>query len=60
MDEGTSSVDTMTLNELKNLLSEFGKNVSFEHDLKKKTGLILEEKPKYFLKQIILKIYQIF
>ena len=50
----------MTLNELKNLLSEFGKNVSFEHDLKKKTGLILEEKPKYFLKQIILKIYQIF
>ena len=26
----------MEIKELKNLLSEFGENVSFEHDLKKK------------------------
>ena len=47
----------MTLNELKNLLSEFGNNVSYEHDLKKKIGLILEVNPKYFIRLIILKIY---
>ena len=40
----------MTLNELKNLLSEFGKNVSFEHDLKKKTGLILVVNQKFFIR----------
>ena len=38
----------MNIQKLKELLSEFGSNVSFEHDLKKKIGLILEEKQKFF------------
>ena len=55
MDERTSSVDTMTLNELKNLLSEFGKNVSFEHDLKKKNWFNIGGKTKVFFKADNLK-----
>ena len=35
LDERTSSVDEMKLNELKNLLGEFGNNVSLRVDLKK-------------------------
>ena len=30
----------MKIDKLKNLLEEFGSNVKFEHDLKKKIGLI--------------------
>ena len=40
----------MEIKELKNLLLEFGENVRFEHDLKKKIGLILEENQKFFTK----------
>jgi hypothetical protein len=36
--------------ELKKLLNEFGENVKFEHDLKKKIGLILGAKQKFFIK----------
>ena len=40
----------MEIEELKKLLDEFGDNVKFNHDLKKKTGLILEEKQKFFIR----------
>ena len=43
----------MKINELKELLDEFGDNVRFEYDLKKKIGLILEENQKFFIKLII-------
>ena len=42
----------MKTTELK-ILNEFGKNVRFEHDLKKRIGLILEEKLKFFTKLTI-------
>ena len=45
----------MTLNELKNLLSEFGKNVSFEHDLKKKKWFNIGGKTKVFFKEDNIK-----
>ena len=45
----------MTLNELKNLLSEFGNNVSFEHDLKKKNWFNIGGKTKVFFKADNLK-----
>ena len=38
----------MKINELKNLLGEFGHNVKYEQDLKKKIGLILVENQKFF------------
>ena len=43
----------MQIEKLKNLLKEFGQNVYFEHDLKKKIGLILVEEQKHFTKLII-------
>jgi hypothetical protein len=43
----------MEINQLKNLLDEFGENVRFNEDLKKKIGLILEEKQKFFSRLII-------
>ena len=43
----------MKINELKNLLDEFGSNVRYEHDLKKKIGLISGVKLKFFIKQMI-------
>ena len=43
----------MKINELKELLDEFGDNVRFEYDLKKKIGLILGENQKFFIKLII-------
>ena len=43
----------MKINQLRTILDEFGDNVKFEYDLKKKIGLILVEKLKYFLKQKI-------
>ena len=45
----------MTLNELKNLLSEFGNNVSFEQDLKKKNWFNIGGKTKVFFKADNLK-----
>ena len=43
----------MNTNQLKELLGEFGKNIDFDHDIKKKIGLILEEKLKFFTKLTI-------
>ena len=43
----------MKINELKNLLNEFGEKVRFEHDLKKKIGSISVENQKFFLRLII-------
>ena len=40
----------MNLKHLKELSEEFGSNVIFDQDLKKKIGLILVEKLKYFIK----------
>ena len=42
----------MRLNELKDLLNEFGENIKFECDLKKKIGLIQEVNQRYFIGQI--------
>ena len=43
----------MEINQLKNLLKDFGENVRYEEDIKKKTGLILVEKQKPFLRFVI-------
>ena len=43
----------MEIKELKILLDEFGDSVNFEHDLKKKIGLILGENQKFFIKLTI-------
>ena len=40
------------MKEFKELLSEFGDNVRFEYDLKKKIGLILVENLKFIIKLI--------
>ena len=53
MDEGTTKINIMELYQLKTLFREFDENVRFEHDLKKKIGLTLVEKQKFFLKQTI-------
>ena len=43
----------MKINELKKFLGEFDDSIKFEYDLKKKIGLILVEKQKYFIKPMI-------
>ena len=43
----------MELKQLKLLLNEFGQNIKFEYDLKKKIGLIMEEKQRFFIKLMI-------
>ena len=43
----------MKIKHLKKILNEFGDNVRYEHDLKKKIGLILVENQKFFIKQKI-------
>ena len=43
----------MEIEKLEKILSEFGDNVKFNYDLKKKIGLILEENQKFTLKLII-------
>ena len=43
----------MKINELKKLIEKFNENIVYNADLKKKIGLILEEKQKFFLKQMI-------
>ena len=40
----------MDIKQLKEMLKEFGNNIKYEHDLKKKIGLILVENQKFFLK----------
>ena len=40
----------MNINQLKVLLKKFELKVTYNEDLKKKTGLILVEKQKFFLK----------
>ena len=47
LDEKTTTNDVMEVNELKNLLSDFNKDLIFECDLKKKIGLILVERQKF-------------
>ena len=55
MDERTSKIDVMEINKLKNLLDEFGDNVRFEHDLKKKNWFNIGGKSKVFYKANNLK-----
>ena len=43
----------MEIKQLRKVLKEFGDNVRYEHDLKKKIGLILVENQKFFIKRII-------
>ena len=43
----------MTIDNLKSFLEEFRDDVKFSSDLKKKIGLILEEKLKFFIMPII-------
>ena len=52
MDQGNAKINKMKIDELRELLKEFGANVNFEYDLKKKIGLILVEIQKFFLKLI--------
>ena len=55
MDEKTSGTNVMEINKLKNLLEEFGENVRFEHDLKKKNWFNIGGKAKVFYKADNLK-----
>ena len=43
----------MEIEKLEKILSEFGDNVKFNYDLKKKIGSILEENQKFTSKLII-------
>ena len=55
MDENSSANDEMKISELKNLLVEFGPNVSFQQDLKKKNWFSIGGKSKVFYKADNLK-----
>ena len=44
----------MEIKQLKKILDEFGDNVKFEYDLKKKVGLTLVENQKFIIKLITL------
>ena len=55
MDEKTSKINAMEIKELKNLLFEFGDNVSFEHDLKRKNWFNIGGKSKVFYRAENLK-----
>tara|TARA_B100001093_G_scaffold3685_1_gene3842 strand:- start:1487 stop:2425 length:939 start_codon:yes stop_codon:yes gene_type:complete len=55
LDEKTSGTNVMEINKLKNLLEEFGENVRFEHDLKKKNWFNIGGKAKVFYKADNLK-----
>jgi UDP-N-acetylmuramate dehydrogenase len=55
LDEGTCKNNIMEITELKNLLYEFGENVRFEHDLKKKNWFNIGGKSKVFYKAENLK-----
>ena len=54
MDEKSSRIDIKNINELKNLLNEFGKSVKFEQDLKK-NWFNIGGKSKVFFKADTLK-----
>ena len=53
MDEKTSRINEMSKDLFKKLSDEFGSNVRFEQDLKKRLGLILVENQRYFIKLTI-------
>jgi len=55
LDERTSKVNVMEIKELKKILNEFGDNVKFEHDLKKKNWFNIGGKSKVFYKADNLK-----
>ena len=46
----------MKIDYLKNLLTEFEKDVGFNIDLKKRIGLILEENQKFIIKQTLKEL----
>ncbi len=50
MDEEAARIDVMQIKDLKKLLREFGDNVKFEHDLKKKNWFNIGGKSKVFYK----------
>ncbi len=50
MDEEAARISVMQIKDLKNLLKEFGENVKFEHDLKKKNWFNIGGKSKVFYK----------
>ena len=43
----------MQISQLKDLLKDFDKNIIYDQDLKKKIGLILEERAKFFTRKKI-------
>tara|TARA_B100000941_G_C28500430_1_gene553787 strand:+ start:1418 stop:2356 length:939 start_codon:yes stop_codon:yes gene_type:complete len=55
LDEKTSRINVMQIKDLKKLLNEFGDNVKFEHDLKKKNWFNIGGKSKVFYKADNLK-----
>ena len=55
MDEGASRFNVMQIDYLKNLLYEFGENVRFEHNLKKKNWFNIGGNSKVFYKADNLK-----
>jgi len=55
LDEKTSKINAMKITELKKLLFEFGENVRFEHDIKKKNWFNIGGKSKVFYKADDLK-----
>ena len=55
MDEKTSKVNEMKIEQLKEMLKEFGENVKFNHDLKKKNWFNIGGKSKVFYKADNLK-----
>jgi len=55
LDEGASRFNVMQIDYLKNLLNEFGENVRFEHNLKKKNWFNIGGNSKVFYKANNLK-----
>ena len=49
VDEKNSKINKMNISQLKELLADFSDDIKFEYDLKKKIGLILEEKQRYII-----------
>jgi len=60
LDEKTSAINVMEINQIKKLLEEFGDNVRFECDLKKKNWFNIGGKSKVFYKANNLKELVIF
>jgi len=55
LDEKNTKVNVMSLDKLKNLLLEFGDNVKFDYDLKKKNWFNIGGKTKVYYKAENLK-----